>query len=423
MPIYEYKAYVAGGGTKAGVIDADTPRDARQRLRRDNVLVSDIREMRGGRGTRKGKIGEKPERRSFVDSIQRLRSTSRGPSGRNLEIVGGITRQLGTLLSAGIPLTEALNAIVEQAETRRIETMFRRIRERITQGASLGDALADHPHMFSEMYVNMVKAGEATGRVDQVLNRLADFLQRSRALQRKIISALTYPIMMILLGIVVVSILMTVVVPKITAMLEDTGQELPVPTQILMSTSDLFSNYWWAGCLVIAAISAIVERFYKSDRGNLVIDRFLLRMPLLGDLLRKASVARFARTLATLLESGVTAIQSLEITQKVVGNRVIADATGNIRIRILEGTDIATPLKASGAFPSVVGYMVSVGEKSGELEQMLDRIASAYDEEIEVVTERFTTVLEPIMIICLATVVGFIVYSIVLPILQVGAIG
>ncbi len=421
MPIYEYKAYVQGGGTKAGVIDADTPRDARVRLRRDNILVSDIREVRGSRGSRRSQ--QALERTSFLENVRKLRSRSSGPSGRNLEVVGGITRQLGTLLGAGIPLAEALNALIDQAETRRLQTMFRRIRERITQGASLGDALGDHPHMFSDMYVNMVKAGEATGRVDQVLGRLADFIQRSRALQRKIISALTYPVMMILLGIVVVSILMTVVVPKITAMLEDTGQELPVPTQILMKTSALFSDYWWVGCLAIAGASALFERFYKTDRGNLMVDRFLLRLPLLGDLLRKAAVTRFSRTLATLLESGVSAVQSLEITQRVVGNRVIADATGLIRTRILEGTDIATPLKASGAFPSVVSYMVSVGEKSGELEQMLDRLAEAYDEEIEVVTERFTTILEPVMIVCLAAVVGYIVYSIVLPILQVGSIG
>lgn len=421
MPIFEYKAYVTGGGTRAGIIDADTPREARIRLRRDNVLVSEIREIRGSRGERaKRPVGE---RWSILEGLQKLRQRSSGPKGRNLEIVGGITRQLGTLLGAGIPLAEALNAIIDQAESRRVETMFRRIRERITQGASLGDALADHPSMFSEMYVNMVKAGEATGRVDQVLSRLADFLQRSRALQRQIISALTYPIMMVLLGIVVVSILMTVVVPKITAMLEDTGGELPVPTRILMTTSEAFSSYWWAGCLVIAAVSAVFERFYKTDRGNLMVDRLMLRVPLLGDLLRKAAVGRFARTLATLLESGVSAVQSLEITQRVIGNRIIADATGHIRTRILEGTDIATPLKASGAFPSVVGYMVSVGEKSGELEQMLDRIAAAYDEEIEVVTERFTTVLEPLMIVCLAGVVGFIVYSIVLPILQLGSGG
>ncbi|MFT5286972.1 MAG: general secretion pathway protein F [Planctomycetota bacterium] len=422
MPIYQYKAYAAGGSTTTGVIDADTPRDARIQLRRDNVLVSEIHELKGGRKKKK-KQGEKADKVSFIDQLRSARAAgSSGPSGRNLEIAASITRQLGTLLNAGIPLSEALNAIIEQAETRKVEMVFRRIRERITQGASLGDAFADHPQFFSEMYVNMVRAGEATGRVDQVLSRLADFMQRSRALQRKVVTALTYPVMMIILGVVVVTILMTAVVPKITGMLLDTGKELPLPTQILMDVSDLFSNYWWAGMLIIAAVSAIVERYYKTDKGNLKIDKILIGSPLLGDLLRKSAVARWAHTLSTLLESGVSAVQSLEITQKVVGNRVVADATAFIRTRILEGTDIATPLKSSGAFPSVVGYMVSVGEKSGELEVMLKRIAESYDEEIEVVTERFTTVLEPIMIVVLATVVGFIVYSIVLPILDISSV-
>ncbi len=420
MPIYQYKAFATGGSTTTGVIDADTPRDARIRLRRDNVLVSEIFELKGGR-KKKLKSG-KAEKVSFLERARAARAAkSTGPSGRNLEIAAAITRQLSTLLGAGIPLSEALNAIIEQADTRKVETVFRRIRERITQGASLGDAFADHPQFFSDMYVNMVRAGEATGRVDQVLSRLADFMQRSRALQRKIVTALTYPVMMIMLGIVVVSILMTLVVPKITGMLLDTGKELPFPTQVLMGISNVFSDYWWAGCLVLAAISALIERYYKTKSGELRIDKFLIRMPLLGDLLRKGAVARFAHTLSTLLESGVSAVQSLEITERVVGNRVVGDATSYIRTRILEGTDIATPLAASGAFPSVVTYMVSVGEKSGELEVMLQRIAESYDEEIEVVTERFTTVLEPLMIVLLATVVGFIVYSIVLPILEISS--
>jgi type II secretory pathway component PulF len=214
---------------------------------------------------------------------------------------------------------------------------------------------------------------------------------------------------------------MAFVVPRITTMLQDQGQTLPGPTQILVSTSTIFKSYWWAGMLAIAAISFLIERIYhKNGAGRLRIDRFLLRMPVLGDLLRKAAVSRFTRTLSTLLRSGVPVIQGLEITQKVVGNRVVADATALIRSRVVEGTDIATPLKGSGAFPAVVGYMVAVGEQTGELEQMLDRIAIAYDEEIDAATERLTTILEPIMILCLAVVVGFIVYSIVLPILKVG---
>jgi general secretion pathway protein F len=287
----------------------------------------------------------------------------------------------------------------------------------------MADALAEHPGWFSDLYVNMVRAGQATGNLDVVFTRLADYLQAQRALRRKVVSALTYPAMMVAIGVIVVSILMTLVVPKITGMLLDTGQTLPVPTQVLIAVSNGFKNYWWAGLLAIAAVSFLFERIYtRSDTGRLIIDRNLLRLPVLGDLLRKQAVARFTHTLSTLLRSGVPVVSSLEITRNVVGNKVLANATEHIRVRILEGTDIATPLRATNAFPAVVSYMVSVGEQSGELEQMLDRIGAAYDEEIQISTERLTAILEPIMIVILAVVVGYIVISIVLPILKVGQI-
>ncbi|MDG1498388.1 MAG: type II secretion system F family protein [Planctomycetota bacterium] len=419
MPIYEYKAFAAGGASTTGVIDADTPRAARDKLRREKILVTELKQIRGRKG--KGESAEKPDRVSFLEKINSMRTAPQGPRGRDIEVVGGITRQLGTLLAAGIPLAEALRALVDQADNRKHETMFRELREDITTGTSLGDSLAKHPYMFSDLYVNMVKAGEASGHVDSVLSRLADFLQSQRALSRKISSALMYPLLMVGLGVVVVGILLTVVVPKITGMLEDSGQELPFPTKVLVTTSELFQNWWWVGCLLIGLISYLVERFYKTENGKLKIDSSLLKLPVLGDMLQKGSVSRFTRTLSTLLTSGVPAVRSLEITESVVGNQVVANATKHIRTRILEGTDIATPLKQTNAFPSVVGYMVAVGEQSGELENMLDRIADAYDEELEVVTERVTALLEPLMIISLSLVVGFIVYAIVLPILQVSS--
>jgi general secretion pathway protein F len=417
MPIYEYKACAPGGATTAGVIDADTPRAARDKLRKDKILVTQLKQIRGKRvgGAGGGAMV------ALKGKLQGMRSAPTGPKGRDIEILGGITRQLGTLLGAGIPLAEALRALVDQADNRKLETMFREIREDVTTGSSLGDSLAKHPYMFTDLYVNMVRAGEASGHVDSVLSRLADFLQGQRALARKVSAALTYPLLMVTLGVVVVSILMTKVVPQITGMLLDSDQELPLPTQILVAISDMFQQWWWAGCLLIALTSWLIERYYKTDTGRLVIDRFLLRIPVIGDMLQKRSVSRFTRTLSTLLTSGVAAVHSLEITESVVGNRVIADATKHIRTRILEGTDIASPLKQTGVFPSVVGYMVAVGEQSGELENMLDRIADAYDEELEVVTERVTSLLEPIMIISLSVVVGFIVYAIVLPILQVSS--
>lgn len=428
MPIFEYKAYAKGGATRTGVIDADSPREARQRLRRDDLLVSELKPLRG-RGLRAGSDANKQEGLSKPSNPGLLarymasrRAAQNGASGRDVELVGAITRQLGTLLGAGIPLSEALKAIIEQAESRRIETLFRELRERITQGSSLGESLGEHPELFSDLYVNMVKAGEATGQVDVVLRRLADFLQAQRAMQRKVVSALTYPLLMVSLGLLVVSVLMAFVVPKITSMLQDTGQKMPAPTQLLMDISDVFKNYWWLGLLGLAALFSGVGRYYRTAGGKRRLDRLVLKLPFFGELLRKRSVSRFTRTLSTLLTSGVAAVPALEITANVVGNQVIADATDEIRGKILEGTDIATPLKATGAFPATVGYMVAVGEQSGELEVMLDRIADAYDEEVDVVSERVLSILEPIMIIVLAIVVGFIVISIILPILQVGSI-
>ncbi len=423
MPIFEYKAFAPGGELKKGIVDADTPREARQKLRRDNILVSEIRQAKGGRRSKAATEAAAADR-SVGSRLRGLRSSKKGASGKNLDIVTAATRQLGTLLGAGIPLTEALRALVEQAQERDQETLFREIRERVSQGASLADAMAEQQQWFSELYVNMVRAGQATGNLDVVFNRLADYMHSQRALKRKVVSALIYPAMMIGIGMLVVSILMTVVVPKITEMLIDQGQTLPWQTRILINVSNGFRDWWWAGLLFIGLTSYAIERIYhRSAKGQLAIDRFLLRIPLIGDLLRKQAVSRFTRTLSTLLQSGVNVVQSLEITAKVVGNRVISDATEFIKTRIIEGTDIATPLKFTNVFPAVVGYMVAVGEQSGELETMLDRIGTAYDEEIDVVTDRLTAVLEPILIVVLAAVVGYIVISIVLPILQVGQIG
>src|SRR5262245_24248781 len=277
MPIFEYKAYGSGGAVKTGVIDADTTRDARQRLRRDNLLVSEIHETKGGRRVREGK----GPLRGVLDKIRRARSAQTTTSMRNLEILTGVTRQMGTLLGSGIPLAETLKAMVEQAEQRSTETMFREIRESINQGASLADALSNHPQMFSELYVNMVRAGEASGNVDIVLKRLADYLQSQRALRRKVVSALTYPVMMIGIGLIVVAILMTVVVPKITGMLTDTGQTLPTPTKVLIFVSKFFKDWWLVGAAALAVIFYAIERVYKkSDAGRLFIDKNMLRIPI-----------------------------------------------------------------------------------------------------------------------------------------------
>ena len=327
MPIYEYKAYTTGGATKSGVIDADTERDARAKLRKDSLIVSNISATRGGKKVKKGpKAAGEPSR---LSKLLESRASSQGPGAREVDIVAGMTRQLATLLGSGIALNESLSALVDQAEQKRVETLCRELREDIQQGSNLADALAKHPGWFTPLYINMVRAGQAAGNLDTVLTRLADYMQSQRALRRKIVGALTYPLMMIGIGMIVVTILMAKVVPEITRMLIEQNKELPPSTRILVGASDFLKSWWWAVFLLIGVISFMFERTYsKGENGRLVIDRTLLRIPVVGDLMRRAAVSRFTRTLSTLLQSGVPVIQSLEITQSVVGNRVVADATG-----------------------------------------------------------------------------------------------
>jgi general secretion pathway protein F len=297
---------------------------------------------------------------------------------------------------------------------------YRDIKEKVTQGSTFGDALAFHPQYFNELYVNMVRAGETAGNLDVILGRLADFVQAQRKLRDKVSAAMTYPIVMVVVAVLVISILMTVVVPKITQSLVQQKKSIPLPTEILMAVSAFFQNYWWILLVGIAILTVIIQQIYKTSRGRLAIDKFMLRIPVFGDLLKKQAIARFSTTFSTLLKSGVPVVQCLEISGRIVNNRVLQAVIDDVRVKIVEGADIATPIKRSGAFPPVVGYMIAVGEQSGQLETILDRISETYDEEIDLATQRATALLEPVLIVSMAVVVGFIIFSIILPILQIG---
>jgi general secretion pathway protein F len=408
VPVYEYEAFTPSGEKRVGILDADTPRDARFKLRRDNVHVVGLRPV------------EKERRRRL-----RLRlGGGRGlvQSRRTLEETATVTRQLATLLAAGIPLTETLRAVIEQASSRRLEATFRDLREKVTQGSMFADALALHPDYFSELYVNMVRAGEASGNIDIVLSRLSDFIASQRRLREKVSAALTYPVVMLIIGTLVVTVLMTFVVPQITKMIASAGQVLPLPTKALILVSEFLYRFWWVLALAVAAVSWSVNAVYRTEKGRLAIDTFLLRIPVVGELLRKQAVARFTTTFSTLLKSGIPVTRCLEIAPSILNNRVLSNVLAEVRERIVEGADIATPLKRSGAFPPLVGYMIAVGEQSGQLEQMLDKVAAAYDEEIDVATQKLTSLIEPILIVLLAVIVGFIVLSIIWPILQIGKV-
>ncbi len=329
---------------------------------------------------------------------------------------------MATLLKAGIPLAEALRMVIEQSPDKKIESAFRDIREKITQGVPFADALLHHPAYFDDLYVNMVKAGEAAGNLDGVLNRLAEYLQRQAQIRNKVAAALAYPMVMMVIGVVIVIILMTFVVPKIMQVIEQSKQTLPLLTRILLAGSQFLVNYWLLVVGAILGLALLHRALMRKKEYRYGVDKFKLRVPIIGDLVRKAAVSRFAVSTSTLLKSGVPVLEALVIVKDIVGNEVMARVLDTVHDRIIEGTDIATPIKKSGVFPPVVGYMIAVGEQSGQLEEMLDRVAEAYDEEVEVTTEKVTSLLEPILIVFMAAVVGFIVLSIMQPILKISDI-
>jgi len=335
-----------------------------------------------------------------------------------LRDLSAFTRQFSTLLKSGIQQADALKALVEQCEDPHFERILRKIKEEITAGNNLAEAMAKHPHCFSDLYVNMVKAGEASGNLDVVLTRVADYLQKQASLKGKLTAALTYPCIMVFVGVAVVIFLMSYVVPKIAAVLEESGRPLPMTTQVLMMISGFFQHYWWL--LLIAAIAGyfFLKAALATEGGRLKFDSFLLRMPLFGQLFAKQAISRFALTFSTLLKSGLPALDSLKIVSLVVNNARLTQVINDIHTRIMEGADIATPIRKSKVFPPMVGYMVSVGEQSGQLEEILDRIASSYEEELDLAIQRLTAMIEPIIIIFLAVVVGFIIAAVLFPLLD-----
>ena len=409
MPVYDYRGLTPAGDAKTGIVDADSPREARIKLRAQNVLVTEIAPRAA---TVKAATRDQAKRP--------LLQFKRGARGK--KEIPSYTRQLATLLKSGIPLAQSLSALIEQTSIADIEAAFRDVREKVTGGLSFAEALAYHPEYFDDLYVNMVKAGEAAGNLDGVLDRLATYLQRQAAIRNKVFAALAYPMVMVGVGVVIVIILMTAVVPKIMQVVKQSKQTLPVMTKILQAGADFFAAYWWVLMGGIILIALVHRASMRRPEYRYLVDKTKLRIPVLGDLFRKAAVSRFAVSMSTLLKSGVPVLESLTIVKDIVHNAVIAKVLDTVHDRIVEGTDIATPIKKSGVFPPVVGYMIAVGEQSGQLEELLDRVAEAYDEEVEVQTQKVTSLLEPILIVCMAGAVGFIVLSVMQPILKISDI-
>ncbi|HVM97527.1 MAG TPA: type II secretion system inner membrane protein GspF [Candidatus Acidoferrales bacterium] len=405
MPVYAYKGLNQGGRAVSGIIDADTPKGARLKLRGNGIFPTDLTEEQ-----RQKTQAAAEEKDSFSFGWFRERITP--------QELALLTRQLSTLVGAGLPLVDCLSALIEQVETSRTKRMLSQVRELVTEGTSLADALKAHPRIFTDLYVNMVRAGEASGALDVVLLRLADYTESYAALRDKVRSALTYPTLMAIVGSAILFFLLSYVVPKVTKIFTENKATLPVLTTILLTVSGFLQDYWWAVLSVIGVVVVSIKLSLRTPAGRLRFDRYVLSIPYFGKLLKKVALARFSRTLSTLLTSGITLMNSLDIVKNVVGNTVLSAAIDEARSSIREGQSIAPPLKKSGLFPAMLIHMIAVGEKSGELEQMLSKAADAYDNEVSSSVASLTSVLEPVMILIGGAVVLFIVLAILLPIFE-----
>ncbi len=400
MAVFEYKALDPQGKQVTGIIDADTPADARSKLRRRNVFPIEINEST-----------EKVDLRSD-EAVSRLLNRVKTSD------VVVFTRQLATLIDAGLPLLRALNALIDQLEKSPLKRVIIKVRDEVNGGMTFAEAMRQHPRVFPPLYTNMIQAGEAAGALEVVLERLADLGEKNLKMRNHIRSVMVYPILVALIGVGVIVFLLVKVVPTITSIFAETKQALPLPTMILLNISDFLRIYWWGLILILAGLYTLYRLWVKSRRGRYIVDLIKLRLPLFGMLTRKVAVVRFSRTLATLLASGAPLMESLDIVKNLVNNMSIGQAIEQAKEAIRAGKSIADPFRQSRVFPPIVVHMISVGETSGSLENMLHKVAESYEEEVETTVSALTSLLEPIMIVVMGIVVGYIVMSILLPIFQ-----
>lgn len=400
MAVYEYSGVNAKGKKVSGVQEADSPRVLRDTLKAQGVFITEFSE---------GKDAEKKSRDIKMPWENRV----------SVQDVALMTRLLATQTRAGIPLAACLQALVEQTESPALKRVLSDVRQDVNEGLSLAVAFGKHPKAFSPLYINMIRAGETSGNLDLVLQRLAVFLEDQNKLQGKVIGAMVYPALMVVMAGLIVTFMMIAVVPKITDVYADQGQALPFITRALIAVSS-FIGSWKVIFLIGAVVGAIVgfKRWVGTEEGRGKWDAFVLRVPLFGDLFRMLAMARFSRTLSTLLSSGVQLLAALDIVKNILGNTVLVKVVEQARLNIREGESIAVPLRRSGEFPPMMTHMIAIGEQTGALEEMLENVAETYENQVNTKVETLTSLLEPIMIVVMGGTVGFIVFAIIQPILQ-----
>ncbi len=404
MPVYEYRGLDENGEEVQGIRDAESESSLRQQLQAEGIYTTEVYE---------GEQAEEKARGREIDFSQYFERIT-------LRDIAVLTRQLSTLLGAGIPLVRALNAISDQAEKDELKRVISDIRRRVNEGSSMAAAVGEHPEHFSELYQNMVKAGESSGNLDVVLERLTDFLDDQIELRGKIIGAMVYPALMMVVGAILLALIFTFVIPKVTQLFQDQDAALPFITRVLIGVSDLLSN-WMFMLVAIPATGAAVAAFSywkNTPDGEETWDRFVLRIPVVGSLIRMIAISRFARTLGTLLASGVPLLTAMDIVKNILGNTRLVEVVEEARVDIEEGENIADPLRRSGEFPPLVTHMIAVGEKSGQLEEMLGNVAESYDQQVDMRIQALTTLLEPLMIVIMGIAVAIVVFAVMMPLLQ-----
>jgi type IV pilus assembly protein PilC len=392
MPMFEYTARNTTGQIQKGQLDVASKEDVSAYLRKNRLILVSVREA--------------PKQISLSMGGGRVKT-------RDIVI---FTRQFATMINAGLPLVQSLNILASQTENKTLRDVTKAVVYDVESGNTLADALSKHPKAFTDLYVNMVAAGEAGGILDTILLRLAAFLEKNDALIRKVKGAMVYPGVIITVACAAIAILLIFVIPTFQNMFSSAGLELPLPTRVVIMMSNFLIGYWWALILAMAGVIFAIRSYYSTPSGRRQIDGGLLRSPVLGDVLRKSAVSRFTRTLGTLVSSGVSILEGLEITAKTAGNTIIHDAVMESRNSIAGGETIAAPLEKSKVFPAMVISMIAVGEQTGGLDEMLSKIADFYDEEVDVAVSALLSLMEPAMIVILGVIVGGMVIAMYLPI-------
>jgi len=397
MPLFEWEGKSSKGETKTGITKADSEDALRTSLRREGIILT--------KATAKKELKEEkfnPKKKIKPISIVLF------------------TRQLSTMITSGLPLVQALDILVNQMEDKDFKGIVKDIKQRIEQGSRFADALKEYPQCFDTLYVNLVVAGEEAGLIDSVLQRLAVYMEKSEKLKSKVKSAMIYPIAIVTVAIGVTLVLLVFVIPVFETMFKDMGAELPLPTQIVVNISKLVKKYIIFGIAALVIAAFMFRRFYRTEGGKRKVDRILLKVPIFGVLIIKSSVARVTRTLGTLLQSGVAIIESLVIVAKVAGNKIVEDALVVAKARITEGRSMSEPLEESGVFPPMVIQMVQVGESTGALDTMLNKIADFYEEDVDTLVTNLTAMMEPMIMMFLGVVLGGLIIAMYLPIFKMG---